>query len=98
MRVYAPVQVSELQQRVEVAVAASRRGGCSVGVYAPVQVSELQQRVEVAVAASRRLESEADQQMAQITELQERLLAAETSGRQLTASCVEKDVKVSHPI
>ena len=58
------------------------------------QVRELQLRAEEAQAVSRRLESEADLQMAQITDLQERLLAAETSGKQLTASCVEKDVQV----
>ncbi|XP_043228161.1 unconventional myosin-XVIIIa-like [Amphibalanus amphitrite] len=58
------------------------------------QVRELQLRAEEASAVSRRLESEADQQMAQITDLQERLLASETSGKQLTASCVEKDVQI----
>ena len=59
-----------------------------------LQVSELQRRAEEAAAAARRLESEADQQMAQITELQERLLAAQTSNKQLTADCVHKDVEV----
>ncbi|KAF0290052.1 hypothetical protein FJT64_011769 [Amphibalanus amphitrite] len=58
------------------------------------QVRELQLRAEEASAVSRRLESEADQQMAQITDLQERLLASETSGKQLTTSCVEKDVQI----
>ena len=63
-----------------------------------VQVCELQQRAEEAAAVSRRLESEADQQMAQITDLQERLLAAETSNKQLTANCVQKDVEVRRPV
>lgn len=58
------------------------------------QVSELQQRADEAASVSRRLESEADQQMAQITDLQERLLAAETNNKELTVKCVQKDVEI----